>query len=71
MNILGVQNRIITRSTRTIRPQNMKTEPPRLQFLADSRNIVLEPLVETGGGWDYIIYSKYAALALCTVTSLF
>ncbi|KAH7104135.1 cryptococcal mannosyltransferase 1-domain-containing protein [Auriculariales sp. MPI-PUGE-AT-0066] len=58
LNILGVPNRILTRSTRTTRPENMRTELPRIKFLADSRNIVLEPLTETGGGWDYIIYSN-------------
>jgi len=55
---IGVPNRIITRQKKPVRPLNMKTEPPRLKFLADSRNIVFEPLTETGGGWDYIIYSK-------------
>lgn len=54
---MGVQHRILVRDTIVPRPSNMRTQPPRIKFLADSRNRVLEPLVERGG-YDRIIYSN-------------
>jgi hypothetical protein len=40
-----------------MRPESMNTAPPRIRFLAASRNLVMQPLVE-GGGYEHVIFSN-------------
>lgn len=57
LNILHVQNRILTDDTSIPRPNSMDTATPRIQFLAATRNKVMEPLVELGG-YDRVVFSN-------------
>ncbi|KAF9020681.1 hypothetical protein BDZ89DRAFT_1202519, partial [Hymenopellis radicata] len=57
LNALKVKNRILIRDTSIPRPPSMDTATPRIQFLADVRNKVMEPLVENGG-YDRAIFSN-------------
>ncbi|KAJ7587101.1 cryptococcal mannosyltransferase 1-domain-containing protein [Mycena floridula] len=54
---LGVPRRIIVRDNSIPRPSKMDTEPPRIEFLAASRNKVLEPLLEKGG-YQRVLFSN-------------
>ena len=53
----GFQRRIIVNDTTVPRPENMQTDQHRIEFLAKSRNRVLEPL-EHMGGFDKLLFSN-------------
>ncbi|KAF7332993.1 hypothetical protein MVEN_02405600 [Mycena venus] len=57
LEAMGVPCRILTQDTSIHRPPSMVTGPPRIQFLADTRNLVLEPLA-TRGGYDRVLFSN-------------
>lgn len=57
LTTLNVKNRIILHDTSITRPPSMDTATPRIQFLADVRNKVMEPLVQHGG-YDRAIFSN-------------
>lgn len=54
---MGVARRILIHDTSIPRPPSMDTAHPRIKFLADIRNKVLEPLVDKGG-YDRVIFSN-------------
>ncbi|KAF7302789.1 hypothetical protein MKEN_01240400 [Mycena kentingensis (nom. inval.)] len=54
---LGVQHLIRTRDTTIKRPADMSTATPRIQFLAETRNLVLAPLIERDG-YDIVLFSN-------------
>lgn len=54
---MGVGRRILVQDKAISRPGNMETGPPRIKFLAELRNQVLEPLVEHGG-YDRVMFSN-------------
>ncbi|KAF7342341.1 hypothetical protein MVEN_01822700 [Mycena venus] len=54
---MGVPHRILIRDTSLVRPESMKTAPPRINFLAASKNLVMQPLVEHGG-YERVIFSN-------------
>ncbi|KAF7334689.1 Glycosyltransferase family 69 protein [Mycena venus] len=57
LEAMGVPHRILTRDTSIPRPTSMLTAPPRIDFLAATRNLVIEPLVERGG-YDRLLFSN-------------
>ncbi|KAF8202750.1 cryptococcal mannosyltransferase 1-domain-containing protein [Mycena galopus ATCC 62051] len=54
---MEVERRILIGDTSIPRPSDMGTAPPRIQFLAAVRNLVMEPLVEYGG-YTRVIFSN-------------
>ncbi|KAJ7142006.1 cryptococcal mannosyltransferase 1-domain-containing protein [Mycena crocata] len=54
---MGVSRRIRTRDTSIERPASMDTAPPRIQYLAAVRNLVMEPLVARGG-YTRVLFSN-------------
>ncbi|KAF7354574.1 hypothetical protein MSAN_01370500 [Mycena sanguinolenta] len=54
---MGVRNRILTQDTSILHPPSMATGPPRIDFLAATRNLVLEPLM-TYGGYNRVLFSN-------------
>ncbi|KAJ7118503.1 cryptococcal mannosyltransferase 1-domain-containing protein [Mycena crocata] len=57
LDVMGVSRRIITQDTSIPRPASMGTAPPRIEYLAAVRNLVLEPLVAEGG-YDRVVFSN-------------
>ncbi|KAJ7157957.1 cryptococcal mannosyltransferase 1-domain-containing protein [Mycena crocata] len=57
LEIMGVARRVIRRDTSIPRPANMDTAPPRIQFLAAVRNLIMQPLAEHGG-YTRVIFSN-------------
>ncbi|KAJ7062895.1 cryptococcal mannosyltransferase 1-domain-containing protein [Mycena amicta] len=57
LDTLGVRHLIRTRDKTIERPADMSTAIPRIKFLADTRNLVLAPLVERGG-YDVVLFSN-------------
>ncbi|KAJ6527177.1 cryptococcal mannosyltransferase 1-domain-containing protein [Mycena capillaripes] len=57
LEAMGVPRRILTQDTSIPRPATMDTAPPRIEYLATVRNLVIEPLV-TLGGYDRILFSN-------------
>ncbi|KAJ7679475.1 cryptococcal mannosyltransferase 1-domain-containing protein [Mycena polygramma] len=57
LETLGVARRILTHDTSIERPPSMDTAPPRIQFLAAVRNLVMQPLVEHGG-YTRVVFSN-------------
>lgn len=54
---LNVPRRILLNDTSIPRPQKMSTNNARIQFLADTRNLVLEPLRESAD-YDWVLFSN-------------
>ncbi|KAJ7788849.1 cryptococcal mannosyltransferase 1-domain-containing protein [Mycena olivaceomarginata] len=57
LQAMSVPNRILTHDTSVTRPPSMVKGPPRIDFLAATRNLVLEPLT-VHGGYDRVIFSN-------------
>lgn len=57
LQAMSVPNRILTHDTSVPRPPSMVTGPPRIDFLAATRNFVLEPLT-VHGGYDRVLFSN-------------
>ena len=55
LDSMGVPNRILVEDTAVTRPHPMGQDNGRITFLAESRNRLLEPLVQMGG-FDKIIF---------------
>ncbi|KAJ7050657.1 cryptococcal mannosyltransferase 1-domain-containing protein [Mycena amicta] len=49
LTTLSVAHKVTTHDTSIPRPPSMGTAPPRIQFLSAVRNLVMEPLVASGG----------------------
>ncbi|KAF7346766.1 hypothetical protein MSAN_01815100 [Mycena sanguinolenta] len=54
---MNVKRRIVTHDTSIVRPADMSTAPPRIEFLAAVRNLAMEPLVQHGG-YTRVIFSN-------------
>ncbi|KAJ6473092.1 cryptococcal mannosyltransferase 1-domain-containing protein [Mycena sanguinolenta] len=54
---MHVRHRILTQDTSILRPPSMVTGPPRIDFLAATRNLVLEPLI-AHGGYNRVLFSN-------------
>ncbi|KAF8194832.1 cryptococcal mannosyltransferase 1-domain-containing protein [Mycena galopus ATCC 62051] len=54
---MSVPSRILTQDTSIPRPSSMVTGLPRIDFLAATRNLVLEPLT-AHGGYDRVLFSN-------------
>lgn len=54
---MGVRHRILVHETSIPRPESMETKPPRIEYLAAVRNLVLDPLVQNGG-YDTVLFSN-------------
>ncbi|KAJ7788860.1 cryptococcal mannosyltransferase 1-domain-containing protein [Mycena olivaceomarginata] len=57
LQAMSVPNRILTHDTSVHRPPSMVTGPLRIDFLAATRNLVLEPLT-VHGGYDRVLFSN-------------
>ncbi|KAJ7306962.1 cryptococcal mannosyltransferase 1-domain-containing protein [Mycena albidolilacea] len=57
LQAMSVPNRILTQDTSVPRPPSMVTGPPRIDFLAATWNLVLEPLT-VHGGYDRVLFSN-------------
>ncbi|KAJ6454202.1 cryptococcal mannosyltransferase 1-domain-containing protein [Mycena sanguinolenta] len=57
LGTMHVKRRILTHDTSIVRPADMGTAPPRIQFLAAVRNLAMEPLVQHGG-YTRVIFSN-------------
>lgn len=57
LSSMRVSHRVLVEDTTVPRPASMETATPRIQFLADVRNLALAPLVENGG-YDRVIFSN-------------
>ncbi|KAJ7478203.1 cryptococcal mannosyltransferase 1-domain-containing protein [Mycena latifolia] len=57
LSTMGVARRILTNDTSVVRPADMGTAPPRIEFLAAVRNQVMEPLVEHGG-YERVVFTN-------------
>ncbi|KAJ7816249.1 cryptococcal mannosyltransferase 1-domain-containing protein [Mycena leptocephala] len=57
LETMEVARRIITHDNSIERPPSMDTAPPRIQFLAAVRNLVMAPLVENGG-YTRVVFSN-------------
>ncbi|KAJ7757620.1 cryptococcal mannosyltransferase 1-domain-containing protein [Mycena metata] len=66
---LGVRHRILTRDKTVTRPADMSTGPGRIQFLSDTRNLALAPLVEHGG-YDVVLFSNDVLIEAESVVEL-
>ncbi|KAF7318126.1 hypothetical protein HMN09_00320600 [Mycena chlorophos] len=66
---LGVRHLIRTRDKSVERPANMDTAYPRIEFLAATRNLVLAPLVESGG-YDIVLFSNDVFVEASAVVEL-
>ncbi|KAF7327320.1 Glycosyltransferase family 69 protein [Mycena kentingensis (nom. inval.)] len=53
-----VPHRIIVQDTTIPRPSSMETAPPRIDFLAATRNRAIEPLLQSAQPFDRIIFSN-------------
>ncbi|EJD37087.1 hypothetical protein AURDEDRAFT_173844 [Auricularia subglabra TFB-10046 SS5] len=54
---LNVPRRIVLNDTSIPRPEKMSTNNARIQFLADTRNLVLEPLRESAE-YEWVVFSN-------------
>ncbi|KAJ6454197.1 cryptococcal mannosyltransferase 1-domain-containing protein [Mycena sanguinolenta] len=54
---MQVKRRVLTHDTSIVRPADMGTAPPRIQFLAAVRNLAMEPLVQHGG-YTRVLFSN-------------
>ncbi|KIY67924.1 glycosyltransferase family 69 protein [Cylindrobasidium torrendii FP15055 ss-10] len=57
LNEMHVKSRVLIHDTSVERPPSMDTATPRIKFLADVRNKVMEPLVQMGG-FDRVLFSN-------------
>ncbi|KAJ7875579.1 glycosyltransferase family 69 protein [Mycena olivaceomarginata] len=61
---INIAHRILTRDT-----ESMNTAPPRIRFLAASRNLVMQPLVERGG-YERVIFSNDVFVEAVSIVEL-
>ena len=57
LEALGIERSIRVNDHSITRPDSMETKPPRIEFLAATRNLVLEPL-RTRGNFDKVLFSN-------------